>query len=210
MYKQFINFPLRRAFVGCLSMIFLFTSLTLPVSAQAVLHPAPLPSPIFYPPVIKGITVNPNNPFEINFLVDQGSGALFESELRSESGKLIKYFLTALTIPEEDLWVNLSPLEKNRIITAELGQTDMGREMLAQDYELKLLTARLVGDLISGKNEEESKKRKTTSSFSPLLASNFLAKIWVTPNTADVFERDNTAYIIKGDLKVRMEEDYLA
>jgi len=30
-------------------------------------------------------------------------------ELRTEATKLIKYFLASLTIPEKDLWVNLSP-----------------------------------------------------------------------------------------------------
>jgi ABC-type sulfate/molybdate transport systems ATPase subunit len=63
-----------------------------------------------------------------------------------ESSKLIKYFLASLTIPEKDLWVNLShPYEKDRMIARKnLGQTEMGRDMLAQDYILKQLTASLI------------------------------------------------------------------
>jgi len=34
---------------------------------------------------------------------------LLNDELKDESRKLIKYFLASLTIPEKDLWVNLSP-----------------------------------------------------------------------------------------------------
>jgi hypothetical protein len=35
-------------------------------------------------------------------------------QLKQESDKLIKYFMATLAIPEKDLWVNLSPYEKDR------------------------------------------------------------------------------------------------
>ena len=47
-------------------------------------------------------------------------------------------------MPEDDLWVNLSPYEKDRIIPEAFGQTEMGRDLLAQDYLLKQLTASLM------------------------------------------------------------------
>jgi hypothetical protein len=46
--------------------------------------------------------------------------------------KLIKYFLASLTIPEKDLWVNLSPYEKDRIIPQSFGLTEMGRDLLSR------------------------------------------------------------------------------
>ena len=58
--------------------------------------------------------------------------------------KLIKYFLASLTIPEKDLWVNLSPYEKDRIIPQSFGLTEMGRDLLAEDYMLKQITASLI------------------------------------------------------------------
>ena len=61
--------------------------------------------------------------------------------VRAESLRLIKYFLAALTVPEKDLWVNLSPYEKDRIVPEAFGQTEMGRDLLAQDYLLKQIDA---------------------------------------------------------------------
>ena len=79
-------------------------------------------SPAFNPPVLKGIKVHPDNPFRFDFVLDKGdSPPLFYKEgvggsfLKDESTKLIKYFLASLTTPEKDLWVNLSPYEKNQI-----------------------------------------------------------------------------------------------
>jgi len=40
--------------------------------------------------------------------------------------------------------INLSPYEKDRMIPTSLGETAMGRDLLAQDYLLKQLTASLI------------------------------------------------------------------
>ena len=58
--------------------------------------------------------------------------------------KLTKYFLASLAIPDDDQWVNLSPYEKDRIIKDDFGKTEMGRDLLAQDYMLKQITASLI------------------------------------------------------------------
>jgi len=116
----------------------------IPVYAQAVLNlPAPGVmvnlSPVYTPVMIKGLKVHPDNPLLFDFILDTGDSGLKinSAEFKIESQRLIKYFLAALTITEGDLWVNLSPYEKNRIIPQELGNTEMGRDMLAQDYVLK-------------------------------------------------------------------------
>ena len=94
-------------------------------------------SPSFSPAVLKGIKLDPQNPFRFHFFVDRGMSSLSQEELKQESAKLIKYFLASLTIPEKDLWVNLSPYEKDRIVPQEFGQTEMGRDLVAEDYLLK-------------------------------------------------------------------------
>ena len=73
-------------------------------------------SPAFAPPMLKGIKVHPDNPFRFDFILDKGDSQLGNDQLKEESTKLIKYFLACLTIPEKDLWVNLSPYEKDRIV----------------------------------------------------------------------------------------------
>jgi hypothetical protein len=92
-------------------------------------------------PVFKGITVHPGDPFKFDFILDKGN---VETPLMASLQKLTKYFLAAITTPENDLWVNLSPYEKNRIIPVSFGQTDMGRDLLAEDYILKQITASLI------------------------------------------------------------------
>ena len=42
------------------------------------------------------------------------------------------------------MWVNLSPYEKDRIVPQSFGQTEMGRDLLAEDYLLKQVTASLI------------------------------------------------------------------
>src|SRR5262245_855297 len=86
-------------------------------------------SPAFTPMLIKGIKVHADNPLLFDFIVDTGNSTLKTDSpaLRNEAQQLIKYFLATLAIPEKDLWVNLSPYEKDRIITKDLGDTELGR-----------------------------------------------------------------------------------
>ena len=90
---------------------------------------------------------------QIDFILDKGDsvsspnaliGDPQQEQLKTEATKLIKYFLASLTTPEKDLWVNLSPYEKDRVIPPSFGQTEMGRDLLAQDYILKQITASLI------------------------------------------------------------------
>src|SRR5258706_1716677 len=73
-------------------------------------------SPAYEPALIKGLTVHKDNPFLFDFIVDTGHSQLAGPALKNESDRLIKYFFASLTIPDKDLWVNLSPYEKNRIV----------------------------------------------------------------------------------------------
>ena len=101
-------------------------------------------SPDFSPAILKAIKVHTDNPFRFDFILDKGDSELSKDQLKDESRKLIKYFLASLTIPEKDLWVNLSPYEKDRIIPQSFGLTEMGRDLLAEDYMLKQITASLI------------------------------------------------------------------
>src|SRR5690242_2336047 len=105
------------------------TILNLPVPGTMV----PL-SPAFAPVMIKGLQLDPTNPLKFNFIIDTGNSGLADQKLKDEANKLIRYFMASLAVPEKDMWVNLSPYEKDRIVTKEFGQTEMGRDLLAQDY----------------------------------------------------------------------------
>jgi len=171
-------------------------------------------SPPLDPPMLKGIKVHPDNPFRFEFILDKGDNALSNDQLKDESSKLIKYFLASLTIPENDLWVNLSPYEKDRIIPQSFGLTEMGRDLLAEDYMLKQITASLiypedeVGRKFWKRIYEEAQKRYGTTN----IPVNTFNKVWIVPEKAVVFEnaKAGTAYVVESKLKVMLEQDYLS
>ncbi len=167
------------------------------------------------PPLLKGIKVHPDNPFRFDFILDTGYVSVEDTDnLRQESSRLIKYFLASLTTPEADLWVNLSPYEKNRIVPESFGQTEMGRDLLAQDYMLKQITASLmypedgVGKRFWKRIYEESAKRYGTTN----IPVNTFNKVWIVPEKAVVYEnaKAGTAYVVESRLKVMLEEDYVS
>jgi len=196
-------------------------------NASDLLLPAPgvmVPlSPVFNPPILKGIKVHPDNPFQFDFILDLGdersspSGGesnLTDQSVKDESSRLIKYFLAGLTTPDKDLWVNLSPYEKDRIIPQNFGLTEMGRDLLAEDYMLKQITASLIypEDEIGKKfwkrvYQEAQSKYGTTN-----IPVNTFNKVWIVPEKAIVYEnaKSGTAYVVESSLKVMLEQDYLS
>lgn len=169
-------------------------------------------SPIYEPAHLQGIIIHPDNALQFDFLIQRGDGQLSASQKKIEYGKLIKYFLASLTIPDEDQWVNLSPYEHNRIIQDDFGKTQMGRDLLTQDYFLKQITSSLIyPQSAPGKEFWDRVYTKARQQFgSTSIPVNTFNKVWITPDDAVVYESGNTAYIMKSHLKVMMEEDYLS
>jgi len=97
-----------RVFSAFIAITFIFSSIVPPRAyAQTVLNlPSPgtmVPlSPVFNPPIIKGITIHPENPLLFDFIVHPGDDNLKGQELEDESTKLIKYFMASLTVPERE------------------------------------------------------------------------------------------------------------
>ena len=195
-------------------LAFLVTSINVPggtvFAQESFTLPAPgvmvRLSPEFNPAILKGIKVYPENPFRFDFILDKGDSELGNNQLKDESSKLIKYFLASLTIPEKDLWVNLSPYEKDRIIPQSFGLTEMGRDLLAEDYMLKQITASLIypEDEVGKKfwkriYEEAFKKYGTTD-----IPVNTFNKVWIVPEKAVVYEnaKAGTAYVVESKLRL--------
>ncbi|MBP9854679.1 MAG: hypothetical protein KBD53_07420, partial [Candidatus Omnitrophica bacterium] len=212
------NYPLFKISVWIVLWTFAFSSITpSKVHAQsAFFFPNPgvmvTASPAFAPAVMRGIKISPDQPLQFDFIIDTGHSDFAGDELKAESTKLIKYFLATLTIPENELWVNLSPYEKDRIIPDKFGMTEMGRDLLAQDYVLKQLTASLMypeaelgkkfwNRIYAKVNERYGAVEVPVSTFN---------KVWIVPETAVVYESGDTAFVIESHLKVMLEKDYLA
>ncbi len=168
----------------------------------------------FRPTVIKGLKIYPENPFKFDFIVDTQDSGLLGKDLQEESNNLIKYFLTTLTVPNKDLWVNLSPYEKGRIMTEGFGTTQMGRDLLAQDYLLKQITSSLmypeeaIGEKFWEKIYATALAKYNTTDI-PIDTFN---KVWIVPEKAVIYQNaeQNTVYVVEAKLKVMLEEDYRA
>lgn len=178
-------------------------------------------TPSFDPPMILGLKVYKDNPFQFEFIMSPGDDSLktyssFERKLflKTEAHKLVRYFLASLTVPEKDMWVNLSPYNPDRIIASEFGVTEMGKDMLAQDYLLKQVTSSVmypdgsVGREFWNKIYKEAYQRFGTTN----IKVDTFNKVWIIPDKATVYENaiDNTAVVVESRLKVMLEEDYQA
>lgn len=167
-------------------------------------------SPAFAPPVLKGMTLHPENPLHFDFIVDRGQDKLSGDALKNETQKLLKYFLAAMTIPDDDSWVNLSPYEGDRIIPDMLGSTDMGKQMLEQDYLLKQLSASLTNPQEEiGKKFWDTVYKKAYEKFgTTAVPINTFNKVWIVPDRALILEEDGYVFIGETHLKVMLDEDY--
>jgi len=199
-------------------LCFLITSIIgpNPIYAQEIRLPVPgvmvRLSPKFNPPILKGIKVYPDNPFRLDFILDKGNSSDSIEQLRIVSTRMIKYFLASITVPEKNLWVNLSPYEKDRIIPEAFGVTEMGRDLLAQDYILKQITASMIypegqiGKEFWGKVYAQAQKQYGKTD----VQINTFNKVWIVPQKAVVYENKESAYVVESRLKVMLEQDYLS
>lgn len=166
----------------------------------------------YQPAVIKGLTIDPVDPFAFDFLVDGGDDPRDTETLKQTSSELIKYFLASLSIPEEHMWVNLSPYEPDRIIPSDFGQTQMGQELLALDYLLKQLSSSLMNpdDEVGKKFWDKIYQRAMEQYGTTDIPMDTFNKIWIVPSQASVSVKGQTVFIKGARLKVMLEEDYVA
>ncbi len=208
-----------RPFIALLIICLIRTNIDLPANAEGLSLPAmPQPgvmvhlSPAFSPAVLKGIVIHPENAFKFDFVIDKGERPQAELEKKQEYTKLIKYFMASLAVPDEDQWVNLSPYEKGRIIKDDFGKTEMGRDLLAQDYLLKQITASLIypQDKLGQKFWNTVYSRAYQKFGTTNVPVNTFNKVWILPDRADIYEKGNVAYLYDSHLKVMLEEDYMS
>jgi hypothetical protein len=164
----------------------------------------------FNPLQLKGVLVDTKNPLRFNFLVDKGDSGLYGQSLKNEISRLAKYFLTCLTVPENDLWVNLSPYEKDRIVPGNFGFTLMGKDLLEQDYLLKQIMASLsYPENELGRRFWQRVYRKSYELYGTTeIPINTFNKVWILPKSAEVYVQGNRAFLVNSQLDVMLEADY--
>lgn len=117
-------------------------------------------------------------------------------------------FFTWLALPSSTFWVNLNPNEPERVIDADLGQTDAGRIMLEADFQMKKTVASLLHpdsplgqafwDDIYGYIEQKG-----------LNSLCFSFRQWIVPGEVVVWQDADSIYIVKAGLEVKLEAEYL-
>jgi len=203
-------------FIFSFGVVEIFSIYPLTAYAQNVLS---LPSPgtmidvshFYVPAMIRGMRIHPHDPFRFEFIIDVGDDKLQGDQLKKESEKLIKYFMATLTVPEDEMWVNLSPYESDRIIADGLGKTAMGRDMLVEDYILKQLTASLMypEDDLGGEFWERVNEKVRSQYGIKQIPVNTFNKVWIVPDQASVYVSERNIFVVKSSLKVMLESDYL-
>ena len=169
-------------------------------------------SPAFIPVLPKGLIVHPDNPLNFDLIVDSGHDGSDQELIRQQSERMAQYFLAAVTVPENQLWVNLSPYEQERVIENDLGRTVLGRDMLAQDYILKQLSASLIypenglGKKFWARVYAQAREKFGTTSI-PVDTFN---KVWILPDMAEVYQNGNRVYITEARLKLSLDQDHRA
>ncbi|UCG34721.1 MAG: hypothetical protein JSW17_04305, partial [Candidatus Omnitrophota bacterium] len=184
-------------------------------SSGAALYNLPSPTRIislskdYSLPLLKGIRFDPQNPLNLEFIIDTGSKKAASKE---EAGLLIRYFLAGLTLSEEELWVNLSPYEEERVASDDLALTDLGKDMLGQDYVLKQLFSSLTyPESKTGRNYwKEVYEGVAQIAGTTNIPINTFNKVWIMPDKITVYENGNIAFISHANLKTMLEEDYFA
>jgi len=169
-------------------------------------------SPTYTPVHLTGMSIHPDDALKFDFLIDTGDESLSQEQKKQVYTKLVKYFLASLTIPDNDQWVNLSPYEHGKIIPDNFGKTEMGRDLLGQDYLLKQITSSLIyPEKELGKKFWDKvyglawKEYGTTD-----IPVNTFNKVWIIPDQSAVYESGDSVFILRNHLKVMLEEDYLS
>ncbi len=202
--------------IACLVVAISFISnMVLPASVRAgsITLPAPTQfvqlSGSYSFPLLKGMKFDPSDPLKMQFIIDTADQGKVSQE---EAAQLIKYFLAGLTIPESELWVNMSPYEKDKMITQALSETDLGKDLLSQDYILKQISASLTyPESDTGKDYwQKTYQEVQRIAHTTKLPVNTFNKIWIMPDKAVVHENGNFAVVAEASLKTMLDKDYLA
>ncbi len=195
------------------SLVFMLVVLSVRIgAAESLTSYAPV-IPLKGVSLIKGIAVDDQDPWQLEFLQVSPSNVSIPD---NESRHLVKYFLTALTFPGSQVWVNLAPQDRLRVITPDFGRTLMGCDLLEQDLVLKKTVAELMHpEHPLGRSFWREILSRTESGGTNDRAVDAFNKVWVVADKAEVSERpagENKAfaYVTQAYLKVLLEEDYQA
>lgn len=105
-----------------------------------------------------------------------------------------------MTVEPSKFWVNLNPQEPDRIIDADLAQTDAGHVLLQSDLQLKES-----GTVLLNPNIPVGKEFWNRMNAAGL--HKFCTRNWIVPKQATVRESGSELYILEAPLEVKAESE---
>jgi predicted unusual protein kinase regulating ubiquinone biosynthesis (AarF/ABC1/UbiB family) len=167
----------------------------------------------FHPPTLKSLIVNPNSQTNyFDFLLDTGDVSFSdEIQLEPKARDLINYFFLGITLPPDEFWVNLNPIQPDKIVSPRLGITDMGRVLLDADLQLKKDSARFTDPRTSVGKEywQKLNKRLQEKDLSTAQVPTS-TRVWIVPGPTKIREQENKTTILSARLRVCLESEYLS
>jgi hypothetical protein len=162
------------------------------------------------------IQVNPEENVNFQFGVDTvgpecDGRPMSDADKKAIQGRFFEYFFTALSMKNEDAWVNLGPDDRNRMLPEYLSGTSMGRIMLDSDYNLKRLSSSLIHpDCETGKRFWKKVFSAAQDKFSTTeMPYDVFTRVWMVPGEIILYEWENWCYLAYSSLKVMCEKDFL-
>ena len=105
-----------------------------------------------------------------------------------------------MTVQPSKFWVNLNPDEPNRVIDADLAQTDVGHVLLHSDLVLKESGTKLL-------DPNQPIGREFWARMEAAGLTKFCKRDWIVPKQATVRESGSELYILDAPLEVKTEGD---
>lgn len=183
----------------------------------------------YTPPTLKSLIIHPDSSDNyFDFILDTADSNLANlptqstavgQVIRLESGgledaakELIDYFFLGITLPSDDLWVNLNSVRKGEITSPRLALTDIGKVLLEADLTLKRDCSRFTDPRSkTGKEYWDNLQRRLNEEGLTTTELPIGNRFWIVPLEAVVEEdlENNTVTIVKSKLKVCLEQEYL-
>ena len=121
----------------------------------------------------------------------------------------LKYFFIGLSIPDEKFWVNLAPGGQSQAIDPLLANTDLGKIMLAADLMLKKDASETTNPRNSSIGREYWDRLYAKAAELNINEMPIANRVWITPGNVVLSEDQTGVRILRSDLAVCLESDYL-
>lgn len=131
--------------------------------------------------LIKGIIPDEDDDSKYQVVFNRNAS---ERQIKSQ----IDLLLSALTIPDEELWIDLSPDNKISVLSPEMLDSPIGEIFLKSDYLLKQYSSSEFIDNVLDETGEIASK-----------------KIWIEPGDVELYRYKTGVYIEDSTLKIRSE-----